>query len=648
MSVTDQRSQVAYYAILIGIDTYQEKPLQGSVRDVQNVKQFLEGLPEPVQIHLLTSTKSEDPASSTPTQNSMAWPTYKNVTSAIEQVTLKANAGDYVYIHFSGHGTRGAPQSQFSNHSTGDLALVLLDKTPKNNVRYLWGPTLSIALKAMVDKGLVVSLVLDCCFSASVFRRKDPAVRFLPFDASIDDEIVTDLTIDLGDGSTQPAGSAARDVSMLPNWLINPDGYAIITACGPNEEAREIEGPDKQIHGALSHLLLEVMEHTSLQQSHGELFNQLCAKFQLFNVRQHPVFYGNKHQRFFQHPSLRGDGAQLRAVSDEASGIHLEAGQAHGVCIGDQFLLSPLSSSVIGGIPRRAVIARAGDLTSDLDIIDNTTLIATDRMGWTAKPHTKLLLQRYAVRLASSISRREEWVRFLEDRSLLVVGSETPQIAFHLSLSSAEEYQIYNKTGQRIVNLPAMRQDQISMDQVCDIIQHLANFELVRAMKNASPSAQFQQSFSVHIISGERVFDELDSIEVNHEDRVHLRVENKGNQDLYVFVYYLGSRWQVENVLRGTYEVVPPLSRDLGFTGLLMKKIVMKVPAEMVEKGHDYCEDIIKVFVTSRATSFDMIELPKLGTTRVVAKDLKIERGRRGKEAEDWMASDFSVRTNLK
>ncbi|KAK5465499.1 hypothetical protein LTS15_002062 [Exophiala xenobiotica] len=626
MSVTDQSSQVAYYAILIGIDTYQEKPLQGSVRDVQNVKQFLEGLPVPVQIHLLASTKSEDPASSTP------WPTYQNVTSALEQVTFKANAGDYVYIHFSGHGTRGAPQSQFSNLSTGDLALVLLDQMPQHKVRYLWGPTLAIALKAMVDKGLVVSLVLDCCFSASVFRRKDPAVRFLPFDGSIDDKIVTDLTIDPGEGSTQPAASAARDASMLPNWLINPDGYAIITACGPNEEAREIEGPDKQIRGALSQLLLEVMEHTSVQESHGELFNQLCAKFQLFNVRQHPVFYGNKLQRFFQHPCLRSDGVHLRAVSDEVCGVQLEAGQAHGVCTGDRFLLSPLRSSVIGEIPRRAVIARAGDLTSDLDMIDNTTLIATDRMAWTAKPHTKLLLQRYAVRLDSSISRREEWVQFLKDRSLLV-ASETSQTAFYLSLSSAEEYQICNKIGQRIVNLPSMRQDQIGLDQVCEIIQHLANFEM---------------SFSVHIISGERVYAEFDSIEVNHEDRVHLRVENKGNRDLYVFVYYLGSRWQVENILRGTYKVVPPPSRDLGFTGLLMMKIAMKVPAEVVGKEHGYCEDIIKVFVTSRATSFDMIELPKLGTTRVVAKDLKIERGRSGKETEDWTASDFSIRTNLK
>ena len=646
--MTDQWSQVAYYAILIGIDTYQEKPLQGSVRDVRNVKQFLEGLPEPVQIHLLTSTKSEDPASSTPAQNSTAWPTYRNVTSAIEQVTLKANAGDSVYIHFSGHGTRGMPQSRFSNHSTGDLALALLDGTPENNVRYLWGPTLAIALKAMVDKGLVVSLVLDCCFSASVYRQKDPAVRFLPFNASIEDEVATDLTIDPRDGSTKPTDSATRDVSMLPNWLINPDGYAIITACGPNELAREIEGLDKQIHGALSHLLLEVMEHTSLQQSHGELFHQLCAKFQLFNVRQHPVFYGNKHQRFFSHPNLRGGGAQHWAVGDGFSGIHLDAGQAHGICTGDQFLLSPFSSLEIGTVQRRAVVVRAGDLTSDLDIIDNTALIATDRMGWTAKPHTKLLLQRYAVRLASNLSLQEEWAQFLEDRSLLVVDSETPQIAFHLSLSSSEEYQIHNKTGQRIMNLPAMHQNQAGMDQVCDIIQHLANFELVREMKNASPSAQFQQSFSVHIISGEVAFDELDPIEVNHEDRVHLRVENKGNRDLYVFVYYLGSRWQIQNVLRGTYEVVPPLSSDLGFTGLLKKKIVMKVPAEMVEKGHDYCEDIIKVIVTSRPTSFDMIELPKLGTTRAVAKGLKIEQGRGGKEAEDWMAFDFSVRTKLK
>jgi hypothetical protein len=646
--MTDQWSQAAYYAILIGIDNYQEKPLQGSVRDVRNVKQFLQGLPEPVQIHLFTSTKSENPPSSTPAQNLTAWPTYRNVTSAIEQVTSKANAGDSVYIHFSGHGTRGMPQSRFSNHSTGDLALVLLDRTPENNVSYLWGPRLAIALKAMVDKGLVVSLVLDCCFSASVYRQKDPAVRFLPFNASIEDEVVTDLTIDPRDGSTQPTGSAARDVSMLPNWLVNPEGYAIITACGPNELAREIEGLDKQIHGALSHLLLEVMEHTSLQQSHGELFHQLCAKFQLFNVRQHPVFYGNKHQRFFSHPNLHGDGAQLWAVGDGVSGVHLDAGQAHGICIGDQFLLSPLSSLATGTVQRRAVVIRAGDLTSDLDIINATALIATDRMGWTAKPHTKLLLQRYAVRLASNISLHEKLAQFLEDRSILVVDSETPQSAFHLSLSSADEYQIHDKIGQRIMNLPAMHQDQTDMDQVCDIIQHLANFELVRAMKNASPSAQFQQSFSVHIISGEMAFDEFDPIEVNHEDRVQLRVENKGNRDLYVFVYYLGSRWQIQNVLRGTYEVVPPLSSDLGFTGLLKKNIVMKVPAEMVEKGHDYCEDIIKVIVTSRATSFDMIELPKLGTTRAVAKGLKIERGRGGKEAEDWMAFDFSVRTKLK
>lgn len=172
-----------------------------------------------------------------------------------------------------------------------------------SNVRYLWGPTLVIALKAIVEKGLVVSLILDCCFSASVYRRKDPTVRFLPYNASTDPQIMADHGKDLGDGSSRSAGSAGCDVSMLPSWLINLDGYAIITACGPHEEAREIEGRDKQIHGALSYLLLEVTGQAGLKQTLGEVYDQLCTKFQLFNVRQHPVFYRNRYQSFFQHSS---------------------------------------------------------------------------------------------------------------------------------------------------------------------------------------------------------------------------------------------------------------------------------------------------------------------------------------------------------
>ncbi|EEU33892.1 uncharacterized protein NECHADRAFT_88818 [Fusarium vanettenii 77-13-4] len=52
---------------------------------------------------------------------------------------------------------------------------------------------------------------------------------------------------------------AHRDASMLPNWLLDPDRSTVLTACGPHEVAIEPRF-DGQRHGALSHLLLKVLE----------------------------------------------------------------------------------------------------------------------------------------------------------------------------------------------------------------------------------------------------------------------------------------------------------------------------------------------------------------------------------------------------
>jgi caspase domain-containing protein len=215
----DQHIAVKHYAILIGINTYEDKPLKGCVRDVQNIKKYLEERSNPIHIQIFTATESIDPELSIPTEDPIFWPTYDNVTSAL------AKAGDFICIHYSGHGTRAQARSEFSNKSTGDLALVLLDGGKESQIRYLWGPRLAISLKAMVDKGLVVTLVLDCCFSASVYGLEDPNIRFLPYNAEIDLKSSLELEESLEEGATSPAPShdASRDASMLMNWLIDPN-----------------------------------------------------------------------------------------------------------------------------------------------------------------------------------------------------------------------------------------------------------------------------------------------------------------------------------------------------------------------------------------------------------------------------------------
>ena len=137
-------------------------------------------------------------------------------------------------------------------------------------------------------------------------------------------------------------------------------------------------------------------------------------------------------------------------------------------------------------------------------------------------------------------------------------------------------------------------------------------------------------------------------MEVKHnEETFELQVENKESKDLYVYVYDMGPCWQVQNIFHGSYEVIPPLNDATSFRGMFQKRLKTIIPSEMREKGQLQCQDIIKVLVTSKPTSFDLLELPKLGksakknlTDRIPLIDNDI--------SEEWAALNFPICTSFK
>lgn len=636
-----QPQTVTHYAILIGIDDYPDSPLKGCVRDVQELKEQLEStLHNAIRIQMITAARTDGEPSELAAAPSL-WPTYDNVVQAFEQSTSLARAGDFVYIHFSGHGTRKPPSGEFSNTPTGDVALALLTGGEQTQVTYLWGFDLARLLKGMVDKGLVVTVVLDCCFSGSVYRddEEGAGTRFLPFDDKIGMRDLHRSQNNLLAGE----GSAYRDASSLPNWLLNPDRYAILTACGPHEVAREPE-IDGYRRGFMSYFLLEAIKSFGLTKRHRDIHQNLCMKMREYGSRrQNPLLYGNGKQGFFGRASEDYTAVSIPVLMREDNTLELLAGQAHGIYDGDKFILQALHPAVTGPHPQQPLVVfrviRTRALTSDLEL--PKLPLVRDRIGWVAHPASRLALQRFPIRLPPSIPNREDWITALKARSLDVAADNAP-FAFEVELSNGDVCRVLRASGEEAVKLP---QEQTNVGEAADILEHLARFQLVSSLCNETVADSFIDSYEVCIENSGKRYTPTDWLQVKHGTSAEMVVNNRGSNVLYVFVYNLGPSWQVENVLRGTYRAVEPRNDTARSTGIWSLKLRMRVPDKMKAQGHRWCDDIIKIIVTSQPTSFDMLELARLGEPVKASKPHRIDQ--LGEVAEEWAAMGFHIRTSL-
>jgi hypothetical protein len=659
------------FAVLIGINFYAERPLRGCVQDVKSIKQYLEAKSTPVDIEIFTASAPSDPNCSRPSEEPDLWPTFENVTCCLERIASAANPGDFVYVHYSGHGTRTEPSSKYSNKNTGDLALVLLDGTNVNGIRYLRGLELAYLLNNMVEKGLKVTLVLDCCFSGSVVRIKDPHItglRNLDYDPIVDAAYPQNLQKSL---AHQNSCSDLRNASLLPNWLVNPNGYTILTACGPHETAKELD-VDGQKYGALSYFLLRTLTRLgNISARHQHIYHRLCAKFHESWPRQNPMFYGNKDLSFFGKLNPNLDIISIPVVRTSENSLCLRAGQAHGVSKDDKYVVYPFESpeGIQGAAKNHSIVVRvttARGLTSDLVGDDGMSVPSHVETGWKARPLTHFSLQKVSVKLMANIDNRDRWLEAAKQRhslNLSTVDVDAQPFLFSVTLNNHNEYEIQNESYERIVSLPTVPLDQQggAIDSIMNMLEHLARFKQIEAIENRIPTPSFEESFSVELShsSGE-TSDTTGVLEVKHNDHIELMVRNNSDKPLYLHIYDMGPSWQIENLLYGEYEVVLPKNDKKGFSGESKKKMSMTVPDSLRNKGQYQCEDIIKVFITSMPTSFTRLVLDRIPASQEdLAKpvrgdpnrlpgflsDLAMTTFRGGVGAEEWASQNFVIRT---
>ncbi|KAL0932611.1 caspase domain-containing protein [Colletotrichum truncatum] len=637
----ESRDAVKYFAVLIGIDFYKDAPLKGCVRDAKDMADYLKYAQPAAQLCTFTASPPDDAESSLPAEHPRAWPTIDNVVAKIREIASVARSGDYVHIHYSGHGTRMEP--------TGELALDLLGDMNDTGVRYLRGNEFALLLRDLVFKHLEVSVVLDCCFSGGV-SRDDSSVRYLDYNPKADAEYP--MAVHGLIPEDENASESHRNASMKPNWLMDPDGYTIITACGPLEKAREIRLPDGKRHGALSYFLLRTLiGFGGFAKKQNHIYHQLCARFKEYWPQQNPMFYGNRDKCFFSRSISEAGTIIVQAVRKKNGTFQLQAGQAQGICNGDQVAIYPNDSMERRSAAYQSRIVAFVTHTAAFQ----STLVVSELgyMGtqtwWTAVVLTENYLNKYPICIPRDMPFREEWVTALGERSLRSVAKGEDPFAFSIAFKD-KNYEIFDKSANEMIHISAMAKVRETPDQVCDIVHHLTKFEMVKDLAHNFSKSSFKKLCKVELAtSSGATFSSGHSVRVNHRAMVTLIAENMGHDDLYLYIYDMGPEKQVENILQGNHHVLPSRYNDQAPNGTARKtwKLRMEVPKGLREKGQALCKDRIIVFVTSQLTSFDLLELPKLSQLAKKRRPGKACRGGEALSGGDWACFTFSVATHI-
>ncbi|EMD88400.1 hypothetical protein COCC4DRAFT_65190 [Bipolaris maydis ATCC 48331] len=654
---------MAYKALLIGVNYYNipgQNDLLGSVPDVQLVHQFIQKSRPTARIITLTSSKPRDPTQGAPSEDPKLWPTRENVIHSLEMILEESTTGDVVYIHFSGHGTT-IPDPESASRVHGHLALVLFSDT--GGEYYLQGEEIARILNRMVAKGVLVSLVLDCCFAGSVARSKRDwsRLRAIPYDPRLNSRDSVHL-------DNQFVGDGLRGARIRSKWLTDPEGYVILAACGPQEENKEIQVGDQK-YGMLTFILvnaLEILLKKGIEITCRSLYDLIRTEFQVRCLSQIPMRYGNENFTFFG--TLYSDSeVSLVPVYKlaNADSLQLAAGAAHGLVAGDEFALYYLYSSqdarsIQRQLPRgKARVTKTGSLTSELDVVNSKGY----RPGAVAK--AKLLTStaptKAVVRLSDIIHNHDQWIESISSKAFIT--TETTELrgcsAFNLTNKDCH-YHIQWDSLETVVGTPIVPQDQTdAMASVVAALEHLGAFKYFEAIRNRAETAEWVQKFQITAKSeSSSTARQNEILQLSEHNRVSIRVQNLCGKPLYFAILNLTSCWEIVNVLseggEGGFMVIPPHQVE-------ECELEMEIPEELKAQDIRSCQDVLKIFITSQPTSFASQLLPKLigcssGSRSRMSEYIKRMRNsihqladsnrNLSQNTEYWSTQDFIVKTS--
>lgn len=630
-------------ALLIGIDHYLPnvtsdgsfyRNLKGCVRDINNVENYLRDRVGLVDDHLIKLTSREDSLlTETPPGGSHReyLPTYENMVDAFKKITGLARSGDRIYIHYSGHGARVKTKySEIENKNGLDESLVPMDiGDPASD--YLRDVEIAYLLRGMVERGLIVTLVLDSCHSGGATRSWGQAPLAVRGITTIDRTIRTRESLvatreELVSHWRRISSPIKRDLKSGAGWLPNPTGYVLLAACRAHELAIEYPFDNGAISGALTYWLLDSLWDADAGATYRTLHNRISAKVHGMFRQQNPQLEGEGDLAIFGCDNLTKPRAvNVVAIDLENDRIKLGVGSAQNMRKGVRFVLYPAEiSDFKKRVSERVAIVeleKPGAAESWARIVDLYHPDKLEEGALAEMINTNVDDHKGGVRLVrkkcwgktglenTALQKVEKLLSGINTTWIRVSGKDRP-FDFQLTVDSNGSYEILDDGGIRLSNLsPISIKDKRAPERIVQRLVHLAKYQNVKSI-TAPLSSHLSDQISVEIRgateqrlpvhrSAKTRKNEEGLLTFKTDEKMVLCIRNSSKFVLNIVAFDLTPRWGVVQIF--------PVDRDYESCEPC-QEIKIPLVAEL-PPGLDMGVDVVKVFVTIEPTSFRWLEL---------------------------------------
>jgi Caspase domain len=655
----------SFYALLIACDFYflnrlpngrRFRNLGGCVRDITRVEEeLLRGRLKvpPQNILKLTSSVNGDPEPPEPPEQR---PTYDNIVQKFKELTDKAQAGDQVYIHYSGHGSRIRTHfTELKGENELDETLVPID-IADTSTRYVRDIDLAFILHKMIDKGAIVTLVLDSCHSGGATRNagsEEIALRTFdgadPVDTTegrpTDSKFASDAELTEAWRSLSKRGT--RNASAGSGWLPEPEGYVLMAACRPSESAIEYAFTGQERNGVLTYWLMDAFKQLGPQLTWKLVHDRVLANVHSRFPSQTPQLQGEVGRVVFGVDKIPPHYAVGVLTVDEAGPrVQLNTGQALGVAAGAEFAIYPPGTTDFTGPEKRLALARIRELgatQSWADIIEEfgqqkiepgaqAVLVDVFRL----RRRVRLLTQEEHLTEAHKVA-LDAVKRSIGEagRGFIQVADDQEAVEYQVGVShDGQEFEILDPKGSPFPNLhPALEPTEGNAARVTERLVHLSKYHTVLELRNYDSQSRLAGKLKIELFKAPADYKRGDKPNplplddpgntpvINDGDKLFLHIKNESTQVLNVAVLDLQPDWGITQFYpweeRGDFIPVDP-GKDDWVAGEFY------LPGTLMEGT-----DVLKAFATVGPANFRWLELPALNQLRRDASTRGLRSGPR-------------------